>query len=72
MRESRTYGSVRGVPREGHPYRDLSGNLATRVDANNKTTLKTVKIGIKDAASVEIKSGLSLGDTVTTGTVQTK
>lgn len=23
MRESRPYGSVRGVAREGHPYRDM-------------------------------------------------
>jgi hypothetical protein len=25
MRESRPYGSVRGVLREGHPYRDFGG-----------------------------------------------
>ena len=29
MRESRPYGSVRGVLREGHPYRDPYGNAFT-------------------------------------------
>jgi HlyD family secretion protein len=42
------------------------------VGEDNQAKLKIVTIGLQDAASVEIKSGLSLGDTVTTGTVQTK
>jgi HlyD family secretion protein len=42
------------------------------VGANDKLEMKTVEIGLKDAASVEIKSGLTLGETVSTGTTQTK
>ena len=28
MRESRTYGSVRGAPSNGRPYRDPAGRIA--------------------------------------------
>ena len=34
MRESRTYGSVRGVPRERHPYRNSVLRCGTRVRLN--------------------------------------
>jgi multidrug efflux pump subunit AcrA (membrane-fusion protein) len=42
------------------------------VDPNGKTSMKAVEVGLQDAASAEIKSGLSAGDVVTTGIVQTK
>jgi len=42
------------------------------VGANGKTSMKVVEVGLQDAASAEIKSGLSAGDVVTTGIVQTK
>ena len=34
--------------------------------------MKVVEVGLQDAASAEIKSGLKAGDVVTTGIVQTK
>jgi hypothetical protein len=34
--------------------------------------LKVVEIGLKDDSFVEIKSGLKLGDTVSTGAMETK
>jgi HlyD family secretion protein len=40
------------------------------VDANGQPSLKSVEIGLSDVASVEIKSGLSAGDTVITSSVQ--
>ncbi len=30
MRESRTYGSVRGAPSDGRPYRDLISSIVLR------------------------------------------
>jgi RND family efflux transporter MFP subunit len=42
------------------------------VGANGKTQMKVVEVGLQDAATVEIKSGLNAGDIVTTGIVQTK
>ena len=42
------------------------------VGANGQPKMKVVEVGLQDAASAEIKSGVSLGDVVTTGTVQTK
>ena len=42
------------------------------VGSDGQPKLKVVEVGLQDAASTEIKSGLSLGDVVTTGTVQTK
>jgi HlyD family secretion protein len=42
------------------------------VDAAQQLTLRPVEIGLKGATSVEIKSGLQLGETVSTGTVSTK
>jgi multidrug efflux pump subunit AcrA (membrane-fusion protein) len=42
------------------------------LDASGQPKLTVVEIGLKDAASVEIKSGVSLGDVVTTGVVETK
>jgi multidrug efflux pump subunit AcrA (membrane-fusion protein) len=40
------------------------------VGADGQTTLKPVEVGLMDVASAEIKSGLTLGETVVTGTVQ--
>lgn len=42
------------------------------VGSDGQARLKVVEVGLQDAASAEIKSGLSVGDVVTTGTVQTK
>jgi HlyD family secretion protein len=42
------------------------------VGADGQPKLKVVEVGLQDAASAEIKSGLNVGDVVTTGTVQTK
>ena len=42
------------------------------VGANGQPKMKVVEVGLQDAASAEIKSGVSMGDVVTTGTVQTK
>ena len=42
------------------------------VGADGKPKLRVVEVGLKDAASVEIKSGLQAGDVVTTGVVETK
>jgi HlyD family secretion protein len=42
------------------------------VGQDGKITLKIVTVGLKDITYAEIKSGLSAGDTVTTGVVQTK
>ena len=35
MRENFTYGSGRGVPRKGHPYRDLTTKVPLRVEEPN-------------------------------------
>ena len=40
------------------------------VDEAQKLTLRPVEIGLKGASLVEIKSGIQLGETVSTGTVQ--
>jgi HlyD family secretion protein len=42
------------------------------VGTGGKTSMKAVEVGLQDAASAEIKSGLKAGDVVTTGIVQTK
>ena len=39
---------------------------------NGTPTLKVVEVGIQDLLYAEIKSGLNPGDTVTTGTTETK
>ena len=54
--------------------RDLgNGKYGVFVVGNDGTTsLKFVEIGLMDAASAEVKSGLSLGESVSTGDVQTK
>jgi len=54
--------------------RDLGdGKYGVFVVGNDGTTsLKFVEIGLMDAASAEVKSGLSLGESVSTGDVQTK
>ncbi len=51
---------------------DLGGGQygVMALDANGQPRLKVVEIGLQDAANVEIKSGLSQGDTVTTGSTQ--
>lgn len=40
------------------------------VGSNNQPTLKIVQVGLQDAANVEITSGLTAGQTVSTGTAQ--
>lgn len=42
------------------------------VGTDGQPKMKVVEVGLQDAANAEIKSGLSVGDVVTTGTVQTK
>ncbi len=42
------------------------------VGADGKPRMRVVEVGLQDAASAEIKSGLALGDVVTTGVVETK
>lgn len=42
------------------------------VGADGQPRMKVVEVGLQDAASAEIKSGLALGDVVTTGVVETK
>jgi multidrug efflux pump subunit AcrA (membrane-fusion protein) len=42
------------------------------VGSDGQLKMKVVEIGLQDAASVEIKSGLNVGDVVSTGTVQAK
>jgi hypothetical protein len=43
MREFRTYGSVRGVPSNGHPYRDNRPVAASRV--GEKQTFNNLMTG---------------------------
>jgi HlyD family secretion protein len=43
-----------------------------KVEKNGTVTLKTVAVGLKDTTNAEILSGLSQGDTVTTGLTETK
>lgn len=54
--------------------RDLGdGTYALFVlNANGQPKMRVVEIGLQDAASVEIKSGVAVGDVVTTGVVETK
>ncbi len=42
------------------------------VGTDGKPRMRLVEVGLRDAASAEIKSGLALGDRVTTGIVETK
>jgi HlyD family secretion protein len=42
------------------------------VGADGTPKMKVVEVGLQDAASAEIKSGLAAGDVVTTGVTQTK
>jgi HlyD family secretion protein len=42
------------------------------VGSDGQLKMKVVEVGLKDSTSAEIKSGLNAGDTVTTGTTQTK
>ncbi len=42
------------------------------VGSDGKARLKIVEVGLMDATYAEIKSGLNLGDVVTTGTVETQ
>lgn len=42
------------------------------VGSDGKPKMRVVEVGLQDAASAEIKSGLALGDVVTTGIVETK
>jgi RND family efflux transporter MFP subunit len=42
------------------------------VDANGQLTMTPVTVGLRDFANAEILSGLKVGDTVSTGTVETK
>jgi HlyD family secretion protein len=53
--------------------RDLGdGTYGVFVLENGVLRLKVVEIGLKDDSFVEIKSGLKLGDTVSTGAMETK
>lgn len=53
--------------------RDLGdGSYGVFILQNGQPRLKVVQVGLQDAASAEIKSGLSAGDIVTTGSAQTK
>ena len=53
--------------------RDLgNGSYSVFVLKNGQPKLTVVTVGLMDAANAEIKSGLNLGDTVTTGTLGTK
>ncbi|HEX9018177.1 MAG TPA: efflux RND transporter periplasmic adaptor subunit [Anaerolineaceae bacterium] len=48
------------------------GSYSVFVVTNGQPTMKVVQVGLMDTATVEIKSGLNVGDVVTTGTVKTK
>jgi hypothetical protein len=51
----------------------LSDNSYTVfVMVNGKPALTSVEVGLQDDTSAEIKSGLKVGDVVTTGVVETK
>jgi RND family efflux transporter MFP subunit len=52
-----------------HPAGD---QFTVFVMQNGKPTLRVVEVGIQDQVSAEIKSGLKLGDVVTTGITETK
>jgi multidrug efflux pump subunit AcrA (membrane-fusion protein) len=53
--------------------RDLGdGTYAVFVLENDQPVMRVVTIGITDLTYVEITSGLSAGETVTTGIVETK
>ena len=53
--------------------RDLgNGSYSVFVLKNGQPRLTVVTVGLMDSASAEIKSGLNLGDTVTTGVLGTK
>jgi HlyD family secretion protein len=48
------------------------GKYTLFVMENGKLRLRTVEVGLQDLTKAEIRSGLSAGDTVTTGVVETK
>jgi RND family efflux transporter MFP subunit len=48
------------------------GSYTVFVMQNGKPVLKTVEVGLQDDTYAQIKSGLSAGDVVTTGIVETK
>jgi multidrug efflux pump subunit AcrA (membrane-fusion protein) len=53
--------------------RDLgNGSYSVFVLENGQPKLRVVTVGLMDAANAEIKSGLNVGDTVTTGILGTK
>jgi HlyD family secretion protein len=49
-----------------------AGNYSVFVMVDGKPQLRMVEVGLQDATKVEIKSGLSEGDVVTTGITETK
>jgi multidrug efflux pump subunit AcrA (membrane-fusion protein) len=52
--------------------RELSaGEYSVFVEENGQLRLRTVEVGLMDLTSAEIKSGLQLGEVVSTGVVQT-
>ncbi len=53
-----------------HEY--APGKYAVFVMRNGKLTVQFVKVGLQDLVNVEIKSGLQVGDVVSTGLVGTK
>ena len=48
------------------------GRYAVFVMRYGKLTVQPVQVGLQDLVSVEIKSGLQVGDTVSTGLLGTK
>ena len=44
MREFRTYGSVRGVPSNGHPYRDNRPKVDVIVNANPNHSMREARL----------------------------
>lgn len=48
------------------------GQYSVFVLVNGQLQMKVVEVGLKDSTSAEVKSGLQLGDRVSTGTLQVK
>jgi len=53
-----------------HEY--APGKYAVFVLRNGKLTVQMVEVGLQDLVSAEIKSGLQVGDVVSTGLLATK
>ena len=72
MRESRTYGSVRGVLSNGHPYRDslaaLPAQAGTHVSADRLVRLSA---GGRPGTTAPLTSRLYAGDVALVSAVST-